>query len=391
MDRRLRTALIIFPIILLVSVSVPPSLQETTPFSDAEDSFIKYYEVDYSITFNVTFHNNEVYQINNLNVWISQIGNWTIEDTEMTFIQRSRIQSLTPAPTSILSDLNNPANQILYFNISIPADSSYVISLKYDILSAEGLWLINPVSISPYNTSSDLYLNYTKAEEFIESDNSLVVSLAQQIAGNVTNPFLVARRFYEWVSTSIQYQIQSEERGAVWAINNRRGDCSEYSDLLIALCRSQGIPARKITGWAFSDLAANFIPGIYNYKDYPAHAWVEIYFEGYGWMVVDPTWANSGFYYFGRIDPFHLITTKGQKTTTSDWSVNEFSFLMYQTTGNPDISDSISIHIEISRVSSFIKSYSLEYTAMFLAVSGLILISIGVISKKTFRKHLEPA
>ena len=67
----------------------------------------------------------------------------------------------------------------------------------------------------------------------------------------------------------------------------RRGYCEHFASAMTVMCRARGIPARYCTG---------FLPGTYNpfsgfrevYGD-EAHAWVEAFIPGYGWMTFDPT------------------------------------------------------------------------------------------------------
>jgi hypothetical protein len=66
----------------------------------------------------------------------------------------------------------------------------------------------------------------------------------------------------------------------------KRGYCQYYATTMAILLRQHGIPTR---------LAAGFLPGSRDAKLYEtvpssaAHAWVEVYFTGYGWVEFDPT------------------------------------------------------------------------------------------------------
>jgi transglutaminase-like putative cysteine protease len=63
------------------------------------------------------------------------------------------------------------------------------------------------------------------------------------------------------------------------------GYCQYYATAMIMLLRQEGIPAR---------LAMGYLPGTRNrsfeqVENRKAHAWVEVYFPGYGWVMFDPT------------------------------------------------------------------------------------------------------
>jgi hypothetical protein len=68
---------------------------------------------------------------------------------------------------------------------------------------------------------------------------------------------------------------------------NRVGFCEQISTSLAVMLRSIGIPAREAVG---------FVPGGYNpitdlfqVHANDAHAWVQVWFPGYGWQSFDPT------------------------------------------------------------------------------------------------------
>ena len=53
------------------------------------------------------------------------------------------------------------------------------------------------------------------------------------------------------------------------------------------MCRSIGIPAKYVTGYYASE--KNKETGKYMIREKDAHAFVEVYIAGYGWMSFDPT------------------------------------------------------------------------------------------------------
>ncbi|MBB3108347.1 transglutaminase-like putative cysteine protease [Paenibacillus phyllosphaerae] len=68
-------------------------------------------------------------------------------------------------------------------------------------------------------------------------------------------------------------------------IVSKRGVCQDFAHLMIAACRSKGVPARYVSGYHFvGDLqggSADF--------EQASHAWVEAYVPGLGWCGFDPT------------------------------------------------------------------------------------------------------
>ncbi|WP_409332040.1 transglutaminaseTgpA domain-containing protein [Trujillonella humicola] len=67
---------------------------------------------------------------------------------------------------------------------------------------------------------------------------------------------------------------------------NRRGYCEQYAGAMAVMVRAAGVPARVVLGYT---------PGIVQpdgsrlVTSNDAHAWVEVFFDGVGWMPYDPT------------------------------------------------------------------------------------------------------
>src|SRR5205085_11921652 len=66
----------------------------------------------------------------------------------------------------------------------------------------------------------------------------------------------------------------------------RRGHCEFFATAMVVMLRSQGIPARFVTGFLGGEPSA--FEGYYIVRQSNAHAWVEAW-TGNGWQVFDPT------------------------------------------------------------------------------------------------------
>ena len=72
----------------------------------------------------------------------------------------------------------------------------------------------------------------------------------------------------------------------------RKGYCQHYAALMTAIMRDQGYPARVVQGFLPGDRSiATHREEVRNNR---AHAWVEVYFPGYGWVDFDPTGGSLG-------------------------------------------------------------------------------------------------
>ena len=71
---------------------------------------------------------------------------------------------------------------------------------------------------------------------------------------------------------------------------SRRGYCMHFASAATLMLRWMGIPARYVAGYV-ADVPAS---GHARVPDSAAHAWVEVYIEGYGWEPVEVTPAYAG-------------------------------------------------------------------------------------------------
>jgi transglutaminase-like putative cysteine protease len=69
---------------------------------------------------------------------------------------------------------------------------------------------------------------------------------------------------------------------------NRKGYCAYFAGATLFMLRSLGIPSRVAAGFSTTDRSSKN-PGWYWFYQDQAHAWVQVYFEGYGWIDFDTT------------------------------------------------------------------------------------------------------
>ena len=165
--------------------------------------------------------------------------------------------------------------------IIISPNETFTSRIEYYVVSFETRFLTNASEAMSYNENAALYVTFTQSEELIESNASEIAARAQSLCHDAVNIHERVVRIYDFVISYLRYDPQEDERGALWALRNRIGDCSEYSYLFVALCRAAGIPARIQTGFGFHDLKETTADG---------HMWAEYYLPDHGWIPVDPTW-----------------------------------------------------------------------------------------------------
>lgn len=155
-------------------------------------------------------------------------------------------------------------------------------------IKKQDIIIVSSVSISKYDLSSkiknpqtsDTLNNFLIAEKNIEIADSGIQATAKALRRKTD--LQTAKKIYSFVNQNIKYGgYNMADRGAASALKTMKGDCSEFADLFVALCRANYIPARTVHGLVTGD------------NDIPFHAWTEVYLQEYGWVRFDPTTGNS--------------------------------------------------------------------------------------------------
>jgi transglutaminase-like putative cysteine protease len=75
---------------------------------------------------------------------------------------------------------------------------------------------------------------------------------------------------------------------ATFLFQTRRGYCEQFAGSFAALARAVDLPTRVAVGftWGAQDPEE---PTLYRVRGVHAHAWPEVYFQGYGWVPFEPT------------------------------------------------------------------------------------------------------
>ena len=133
------------------------------------------------------------------------------------------------------------------------------------------------------------------AEEYTwisENTPESVIKLARAITHDCENDYEKVVAIQDYLRNNYQYTLSPsrvpEGRDFVeWFLNeDRRGYCTYYATSMTVMLRSLGIPARYVEGFVMPE---NHNDTIYTITSRHAHAWVEVYFQGFGWLIFEPT------------------------------------------------------------------------------------------------------
>ncbi|ACU39591.1 transglutaminaseTgpA domain-containing protein [Actinosynnema mirum] len=132
-------------------------------------------------------------------------------------------------------------------------------------------------------------------EEYLDAPgvDQRVIDLAEQVTASAQNPFDRAKALHDYFkdpANGFQYKLETKDDLASGALvdfvfNGKTGFCEQYATAMAIMARTLGLPSRVAVGFTAGFPSAEY----QTITTDDAHAWVEIYFDGYGWMTFDPT------------------------------------------------------------------------------------------------------
>jgi transglutaminase-like putative cysteine protease len=225
----------------------------------------------------------------------------------------------TPEQRTIESVGQDPASLLdttaasLYSINNLQKGGKYRISMSWMFDRYAVATQVIPAEVPPYVTTSELYETFTAPDRLVPSTSPDITRAAAAAAGGEKNPWLKARRIYDWLLAQVSYSATAAD--TVAALRSKKGNAFVYSSLYCALLRASGVPARMVAGYLVGDAG----------QPTRRHFWDEFYVETLGWIPVDPTLGDektllpaapapdfdARAYYFGNLDNQHVAFTKG--------------------------------------------------------------------------------
>lgn len=120
-----------------------------------------------------------------------------------------------------------------------------------------------------------------------------VRSLALKLTRSESGTFRKAKAIERFLSTNYPYDLtvspppQNRDVTDFFLFELKRGYCTYHSTAMVVMLRSAGIPARWVTGFTTGRYSSE--KGGYEVRNSDAHAWVEVYISGFGWVPFEPT------------------------------------------------------------------------------------------------------
>ncbi len=249
-------------------------------------------QVEYAIHQDVTLSNVGAGEPEKQNLWIALIHD---------FSPYQQVISMAVSPGNYQLVVDEYGNQYAEFDFSSqPPGTTQTVSIDYRLVVNELAYDLSPCS-------GELPGEFIQPELHIESDNPQIVTLADRLASGEDTPCQQVRSFYNYIGDELTYTPNGENWGAQAALGRMGADCTEYTDLLVALSRAKAIPARYFEGLLYPGSGTGASATL-------KHAWPDVYLPTAGWTAMDPTLGRlpaDRQDYFAHYTPDHIIVTMG--------------------------------------------------------------------------------
>ncbi len=134
-----------------------------------------------------------------------------------------------------------------------------------------------------------------RADDALLAEYEPLYRKAKEVVGKAKSPYIAAATLETWLRNQGGFVYEEKPEQPVdatpplvdFALRTKEGYCQQFAGTMAVMLRLLGIPARVAVGFTsgeYDDRRNEWVV-----TDHAAHAWVEVYFPGYGWLSFDPT------------------------------------------------------------------------------------------------------
>lgn len=212
------------------------------------------------------------------------------------------------------------------------------------------------------------------SKEYLQLPNNLpqsVIITAKEITGKYQSNFRRITELEKYFKSNFEYTLKPGDvpEGTDFVehfLNTKKGYCTYFASAMAVMSRVMGVPSRFVIGYGL----------VRDGKDYAAytdnaHAWVECYFRGVGWITFDPT-AGTNYSY-----PVTLRAQRTQETAGTDPSGSTTESGMGATTTTTTTSNTTSTTGETTITKPADKNDGTKSGLLWILVAGIAAIILA--------------
>lgn len=224
-------------------------------------------------------HSSNIYYYQNINNCYFH-GEKLVEPSHYTVEYYDHIPRVGTREYMFLQNMNVIKWQSIYKKV---AENRVVYGYYFDGLPN---LLLTYTPLVQYNNAKKNFLQVPKELK------QPLSTLTKTVTSSNYSDWANADAICNYLKHNYVYRLHSKSVGEgdriyKFLFESKEGICQEFASSMVLMCRSIGIPAKYVTGYLVSEKDSE--TGRYIVREKDAHAFVEVYIAGYGWMTFDPT------------------------------------------------------------------------------------------------------
>jgi len=209
---------------------------------------------------------------------------------------------------------------------TLQADKTSLMVFDNDVRLGGLGYTVNSLEVSPTPTNlngaaappADILSHYTEIPSSYDALTSFAESVVRSVGAKTPYEDAVALQQY-LANGSFKYTLTAptikDETGlANFLETTKQGYCQQFSFAMAVLARLLHIPSRIAYGFTSGTAISN---NEWLVTSHDAHAWPELYFQGFGWLRFEPTPAGSAAGEGTATDPSYTLSAASGTTQPS--------------------------------------------------------------------------
>jgi len=251
---------------------------------------------------------------------------WIPLPREDQFQQVSGVKVDSPAQVEVINQPTS-GNRIAHLSGAVPPSGSIPVTIRFKVRRVEESADLAQAQAKIPEPTGGAFAGYLGPDRLVPIDGQIKV-VSAKVGDPGGSSYEQARAIYDYVIANMVYDKSGQGWGrgdAIYACDVKKGNCTDFHSLFIAIARSRGIPARFTIGFPLGAQSAGKVPGY--------HCWAEFYAGGQ-WVPVDASeaWKHPELrqYYFGHLDADRVAFTMGRDLVLKPPQRGEpLNFLIY--------------------------------------------------------------
>jgi transglutaminase-like putative cysteine protease len=208
-------------------------------------------------------------------------------DSPSTLFLPQRVRSLEMLSEGMVPYFNYATE--IFITRDLASGDAYRVSAPLLIAGDAGLstFLAGCAELTDPQSAS-VSARYTSLPGHLEEP---VYEMARRVTADCLTNYDKALAIQTYLSHYYRYTLDPvPARGNVDFVSHfllvgKEGYCTYFASAMTVLCRMAGLPARYVEGYT----AIPDAKGVAYVTGFDAHAWTEVYFDGFGWLTFDAT------------------------------------------------------------------------------------------------------